>query len=279
MVTALEALDLDEMSDGRFVLGLGTGVRRLNEDWHNARWGKPVTHLRETVRDIRRLLGRLHDGRADRPRRRVRADAHPRLPAPLPGAAHRHPDLPGRDGSGADPARRRDRRRLDLPRAVARRSTCARRSCPRSRPASRASRAAPAPTSTWSPRSAARSTPTPRWPAAGPPAWSASTPACAPTPTSSPSTTWPPSRRPWSRPSAAAAARARWPTPSPTGWSTRSPSRAPATRPSNGIAAYGEVADTIKLTPPTHGLVARREIRVAQQEVIALIAELTGASR
>lgn len=53
MVTALEALDLDELSGGRFVLGLGTGVQRLNEDWHHARWGKPVGHLRETVRNIR----------------------------------------------------------------------------------------------------------------------------------------------------------------------------------------------------------------------------------
>jgi probable F420-dependent oxidoreductase len=53
MVTALEALDIDEMSGGRFHLGLGTGVQRLNEDWHNARWGKPVAHLDETVRNIR----------------------------------------------------------------------------------------------------------------------------------------------------------------------------------------------------------------------------------
>jgi probable F420-dependent oxidoreductase len=53
MVTALEALDLDELSDGRFVLGLGTGVKRLNEDWHNAQWGKPAPHLREVVRDVR----------------------------------------------------------------------------------------------------------------------------------------------------------------------------------------------------------------------------------
>lgn len=53
MVTALEALDLDELSGGRFRLGLGTGVQRLNEDWHNARWGKPVGHLTETVRNIR----------------------------------------------------------------------------------------------------------------------------------------------------------------------------------------------------------------------------------
>lgn len=53
MVTALEALDLDELAGGRFVLGLGTGVQRLNEDWHNARWGKPAAHLRETVAAIR----------------------------------------------------------------------------------------------------------------------------------------------------------------------------------------------------------------------------------
>lgn len=53
MITALEALDLDELSGGRFVLGLGTGVQRLNEDWHNVTFGKPVPHLRETVRNIR----------------------------------------------------------------------------------------------------------------------------------------------------------------------------------------------------------------------------------
>lgn len=53
MVTALEALDLDEFSGGRFILGLGSGVQRLNEDWHNAQWGKPVAHLREVVRNVR----------------------------------------------------------------------------------------------------------------------------------------------------------------------------------------------------------------------------------
>ncbi len=53
MTTALEALDLDELSGGRFVLGLGTGVQRLNEDWHNVPFGKPVAHMRETVRNVR----------------------------------------------------------------------------------------------------------------------------------------------------------------------------------------------------------------------------------
>ncbi len=53
MVTALEALDLDEISGGRLILGLGTGVQRLNQDWHHVDWAKPATQLRETVRNIR----------------------------------------------------------------------------------------------------------------------------------------------------------------------------------------------------------------------------------
>ncbi|TAM87102.1 MAG: LLM class flavin-dependent oxidoreductase [Jatrophihabitans sp.] len=64
MTTALEALDLDELSGGRFVLGLGSAVQRLNEDWHNARFGKAVPHLRETVRNIRRFW---QDAGAGRP--------------------------------------------------------------------------------------------------------------------------------------------------------------------------------------------------------------------
>jgi probable F420-dependent oxidoreductase len=56
MITALEAMDLDELSRGRFVLGLGTGVQRVNEDWYNAQWGKPVAHLRETVGIVREFV-------------------------------------------------------------------------------------------------------------------------------------------------------------------------------------------------------------------------------
>lgn len=62
MITALEALDLDELSGGRFVLGLGSGVQRLNEDWHNVTFGKPVGHLRETVRNIRHFWGSCRSG-------------------------------------------------------------------------------------------------------------------------------------------------------------------------------------------------------------------------
>src|SRR5687768_9374811 len=33
-VLAVSALDLDILSGGRFILGLGTGLKRLNERWH-----------------------------------------------------------------------------------------------------------------------------------------------------------------------------------------------------------------------------------------------------
>lgn len=62
MITALEALDVDEMSNGRFILGLGSAVERLNVDWHNARFGKPVAHLRETVSIIRMFIENSHLG-------------------------------------------------------------------------------------------------------------------------------------------------------------------------------------------------------------------------
>jgi probable F420-dependent oxidoreductase len=62
LITALEALDVDDISDGRFRLGLGSGVERLNVDWHNAQWGKPVAHLRETVAIIRMVIANSHLG-------------------------------------------------------------------------------------------------------------------------------------------------------------------------------------------------------------------------
>lgn len=62
MITALESLDIDELSDGRFILGLGSGVQRLNEDWHGATFGKPVAHLRETVGAIRTFISTSRSG-------------------------------------------------------------------------------------------------------------------------------------------------------------------------------------------------------------------------
>jgi probable F420-dependent oxidoreductase len=63
LIMALSALDLDEFSEGRFTLGLGTGVKRLNENWHNvANYGQPAPHMRETVEVVRLLMAKVHTG-------------------------------------------------------------------------------------------------------------------------------------------------------------------------------------------------------------------------
>lgn len=63
LALALEAFDMDAISSGRFVLGLGTGVRRLNEAWHGVKnFGGPVEHMREVIAFLRLFEERAHRG-------------------------------------------------------------------------------------------------------------------------------------------------------------------------------------------------------------------------
>ncbi|HEY1854565.1 MAG TPA: LLM class flavin-dependent oxidoreductase [Solirubrobacterales bacterium] len=55
-IHAVTALDIDEMSAGRFRLGMGAGVKRLNETWHNAPYGRPAPHLREAIEATRLIM-------------------------------------------------------------------------------------------------------------------------------------------------------------------------------------------------------------------------------
>ena len=43
-------MDLDELSGGRMVLGLGTATRRMNEDWYGVPFSKPAARIEELVR-------------------------------------------------------------------------------------------------------------------------------------------------------------------------------------------------------------------------------------
>jgi probable F420-dependent oxidoreductase len=61
-ILAVSALDIDEISGGRFRLGLGAGVKRLNETWHNVEYGKPAPHLRETIESVREIMAKAHRG-------------------------------------------------------------------------------------------------------------------------------------------------------------------------------------------------------------------------
>jgi F420-dependent oxidoreductase-like protein len=52
----MSAATLDEISGGRFRLGLGTSGRRVVEDLHGIKFDKPLTRLKETIQIIRLLL-------------------------------------------------------------------------------------------------------------------------------------------------------------------------------------------------------------------------------
>ena len=58
---ATSALSLEELSGGRFILGIGTSGPRVMEGWHGVRFRKPVQTTRETIEIIRTVSrgGRL----------------------------------------------------------------------------------------------------------------------------------------------------------------------------------------------------------------------------
>lgn len=64
MTMAMSAMDIDEISGGRFRLGLGPGVKRLNETWHNADYGRPAPHMRETIEAVRAIIHAAAAGEA-----------------------------------------------------------------------------------------------------------------------------------------------------------------------------------------------------------------------
>jgi alkanesulfonate monooxygenase SsuD/methylene tetrahydromethanopterin reductase-like flavin-dependent oxidoreductase (luciferase family) len=61
-ILAVSALDIDEFSDGRFRLGLGAGVKRLNERWHGVDYGRPAPHLREAIEATRQIMEQAGKG-------------------------------------------------------------------------------------------------------------------------------------------------------------------------------------------------------------------------
>jgi F420-dependent oxidoreductase-like protein len=56
--TAMTAATLDFMSNGRFLLGLGTSGPQVVEGWHGEPWGKPLVKTREYVEIVRAALRR-----------------------------------------------------------------------------------------------------------------------------------------------------------------------------------------------------------------------------
>lgn len=60
--TACSAIDLDHISDGRVVLGLGSSAESQIEGSFGMRYGKPLRHMREIVGQVRAIIEHGHSG-------------------------------------------------------------------------------------------------------------------------------------------------------------------------------------------------------------------------
>lgn len=85
-ITAMAARDLAELSGGRFLLGLGTQVKRVNEQRFGIAFEHPAPKIAEAVQVIREVLGTF-EGKAIDHRGRFYAITMPPFPGagPAPG--------------------------------------------------------------------------------------------------------------------------------------------------------------------------------------------------
>ena len=89
-ITAMAARDLSELSGGRFILGLGTQVKRVNEQRFGIPFEHPAPKVGEVVRAIRAVLG-AYDGKPMDHRGRFFRITMPPFPGagPAPGGGAR----------------------------------------------------------------------------------------------------------------------------------------------------------------------------------------------
>ena len=106
-LTAMSALDLDELSGGRFTLGIGTGNRYINDWTHGLDSSRPLAKMREYVPIVRDVIaaraGDLVERHGDVHRTRWRAGRDPRrptLPVVLAAAGPRMIELAGAVADG-----------------------------------------------------------------------------------------------------------------------------------------------------------------------------------
>ena len=89
LVLSAEARDVDELSGGRLVLGLGTGTRTMQRDWHGVDPEAPAVRVEELVPLLRRFwamdeTGIDHEGRFYRVHLRPTVEVRPPLRSDIP---------------------------------------------------------------------------------------------------------------------------------------------------------------------------------------------------
>lgn len=93
---AMTAMTLDQLSGGRFILGVGPSGPQVVEGWYGDAYGKPLARSKEYIAIIRKILAReeplTHDGEHYQiPYRGVGSTG---LGKPLKSILHGNPDLP-----------------------------------------------------------------------------------------------------------------------------------------------------------------------------------------
>jgi F420-dependent oxidoreductase-like protein len=101
--TAMTAMTMDQLSGGRFILGLGTSGPQVVEGWHGVPFGKPLSWLREYIEIVRKIFAREapleHDG--ERYQIPYRGEGATGLGKPLKSIIHGRKDIPIYTGSMA----------------------------------------------------------------------------------------------------------------------------------------------------------------------------------
>ncbi len=57
-MAAMTAMSLDQLSGGRFIMGLGASGPQVVEGWHGVPYGKPVTRTKEYIQIMRKIMER-----------------------------------------------------------------------------------------------------------------------------------------------------------------------------------------------------------------------------
>jgi alkanesulfonate monooxygenase SsuD/methylene tetrahydromethanopterin reductase-like flavin-dependent oxidoreductase (luciferase family) len=57
-MTAMTAATIDQLSDGRMLLGIGSSGPQVSEGWHGVRFGKQIQRTREYIEVLRIALAR-----------------------------------------------------------------------------------------------------------------------------------------------------------------------------------------------------------------------------
>ena len=83
IVLAAEARDLDELSQGRLTLGLGTGTKRMQREWHGLDGEHPASRMEELIPLLRRIWT-LHEGAIDHEGRFYQVRIKPTAPVSPP---------------------------------------------------------------------------------------------------------------------------------------------------------------------------------------------------